>query len=360
LFAEAAERAREIGRQWAPYGLDSAVFGTIATHVGGDWDLAAEMADMTGEAPPEIAAAIFAAIGLVVAADRGEVAALETMPAIRATWSLDGLIAITSGAAAIELYAQAGDLDAAIAVHDDTVAHVISLWQRSSFHAQVRLAALLVGQLATAAATATATTRAALVARGDALTDGALQIAAEDRFGGPEGVAWAERARAERARLHWLAGIDPLPEPDLVELWRRASEAFETFGHVYETARSQARLAAVLYAAGDTVEAAAQAGLARGTATKLGARPLLAELRGLTGEAGDTRVAASRDTDALTPREHDVLVQVATGRSNREIAQQLFISAKTVSVHISNLMAKLDAASRTEAVAVARRKGLLD
>jgi DNA-binding NarL/FixJ family response regulator len=50
---------------------------------------------------------------------------------------------------------------------------------------------------------------------------------------------------------------------------------------------------------------------------------------------------------------------VATGRSNREIAASLFISAKTVSVHISNLLAKLEAGSRTEAVAIARRRGLL-
>ena len=50
---------------------------------------------------------------------------------------------------------------------------------------------------------------------------------------------------------------------------------------------------------------------------------------------------------------------VAEGRSNGEIAKQLFISAKTVSVHVSNMMAKLGAAGRTEAAAVARRQGLL-
>jgi DNA-binding NarL/FixJ family response regulator len=133
---------------------------------------------------------------------------------------------------------------------------------------------------------------------------------------------------------------------------------------VYETARSRTRLAAVLYAAGETAEAGAEASRAREVAARLGARPLLAELHGLAGGepalGPDARGSRPRDIETLTPREHDVLVQVATGRSNREIAQQLFISAKTVSVHISNVMAKLDAASRTEAVAVARRKGLLD
>ena len=61
----------------------------------------------------------------------------------------------------------------------------------------------------------------------------------------------------------------------------------------------------------------------------------------------------------LTPREREVLGQMAEGRSNAAIAGRLFISAKTVSVHLSNLMAKLGAASRTEAVAVARRTHLL-
>ncbi len=54
-----------------------------------------------------------------------------------------------------------------------------------------------------------------------------------------------------------------------------------------------------------------------------------------------------------------MLALVAQGRSNREIAGQLFISAKTVSVHVSNMLAKLGAVGRTEAVAVARRRGYL-
>jgi DNA-binding NarL/FixJ family response regulator len=54
-----------------------------------------------------------------------------------------------------------------------------------------------------------------------------------------------------------------------------------------------------------------------------------------------------------------VLALVAQGRSNREIARQLFISTKTVSVHVSNLMGKLGAGGRTEAVALARQAGLL-
>ena len=62
---------------------------------------------------------------------------------------------------------------------------------------------------------------------------------------------------------------------------------------------------------------------------------------------------------SLTPREWEILGLVAQGRSNGEIGRQLFISTKTVSVHVSNVLAKLGASGRTEAAAIARRDGLL-
>jgi DNA-binding NarL/FixJ family response regulator len=60
----------------------------------------------------------------------------------------------------------------------------------------------------------------------------------------------------------------------------------------------------------------------------------------------------------LTPREAEVLALVAAGRSNRQIAQMLFISPKTASVHVSNLLAKLGVRTRIEAAAIAHRLGL--
>ena len=60
----------------------------------------------------------------------------------------------------------------------------------------------------------------------------------------------------------------------------------------------------------------------------------------------------------LTDRELDVLALVAAGRTNRQIGQELFISAKTASVHVSNILAKLGVANRGEAAAAARRLGL--
>ena len=68
-----------------------------------------------------------------------------------------------------------------------------------------------------------------------------------------------------------------------------------------------------------------------------------------------------RDIGAdLTPREREVLAMVAAGMTNREIGQALFISESTAGVHVSNLMAKLGAGSRTEAASVAYRAGLVE
>ncbi len=363
-YRETWQRAVEAGRPWAPFGLDSRALTAVVAQVSGDWQLAAATVDVTGESPPGQAEALLSAIALEIAAGRGDTSALDALPDLRAWWPRDGLVAIYSGAAAIELLGQQADLAAAQTIYDDVVASVTALWRQPMFAARVRLGALLLGHLATAAARGGVEERADLARRGAELAEETLKVAAygasRGRRRGPEGDAWLARTTAEHARLRWLSGHDPLPEKQLVDEWRDAVSAFERFGHVYETARSRARLAAVLRATGDAAEAAEQLTRAREVATRLGAQALLAELRTLGGPGAPTsRTPASRRDEPLTARENEVLTLVAEGRSNREIAQQLFISAKTVSVHVSNILAKLDAAGRTEAVAVARRRGLL-
>jgi DNA-binding NarL/FixJ family response regulator len=69
----------------------------------------------------------------------------------------------------------------------------------------------------------------------------------------------------------------------------------------------------------------------------------------------DGDAETERDPIALTPREQEVLRLVAEGRTNGEIGAELFISTKTASVHVSNILAKLGVSSRTEAAAVAHR-----
>jgi DNA-binding CsgD family transcriptional regulator len=363
VYSETWRRAKEAGRPWAPYGLDARAMTANAAYVIGAWDVAAAAADVSGELPPASAEAVLTAVGLEVAAGRGDSSALELFARLRPWWDRDGLIGIICGAAMIDLLGDRGDITAARATHDDVVASTTALWQNPNFQARIRLAALLLGQLASAAARAGLAERAELGRQGDELAAMTTEVAASGVAGGrrrgPEGEAWLARAAAEHARLRWLTGVDPPAEAQLLQVWRTAISAFEEFGHVHEVARSRARLAAVLQATGRVAEAAEEISLARAVATRLGAAPLGVELRALGMPERSAREPISRRDVPLTPRESEVLALVAEGRSNREIALQLFISAKTVSVHVSNILAKLEAAGRTEAVAIGRRRGLL-
>lgn len=146
--------------------------------------------------------------------------------------------------------------------------------------------------------------------------------------------------------------------PD-VTAWEKAVAAFD-FGDTYEHARCQLRYAEALLAADRREEAAVEAGAAREAAVRLGATLLLEQTDALMrrGRLSAAPKAASGPSP-LTAREQDVLRLLALGRSNRQIGEELFISGKTASVHVSNILAKLGAASRTEAVAVAYREGLI-
>jgi DNA-binding NarL/FixJ family response regulator len=173
---------------------------------------------------------------------------------------------------------------------------------------------------------------------------------------GIEAVAWQARLEAEWARLRWLAGVEAPDSDEHIAAWQAAVDGF-AFGNVVEQARSRARLAAVLRAAGRGPDAAEQATLARDVARTLKATPLLNEIRALGLSAGPRQ--GTGEPNALTDREREVLALLVDARTNRQIAQRLYISEKTVSVHVSNILAKLKVRSRNEAAALARRDGLL-
>jgi DNA-binding CsgD family transcriptional regulator len=170
---------------------------------------------------------------------------------------------------------------------------------------------------------------------------------------GPEGRAWLARAEAERTRLHGAS--DP-------ELWQAAVDAFG-YGAVYEQAVCRWRLGEALLAAERRDEAAVALRAADEVAARLDARPLREALRKLARrgrvQLGD-EPAPREQLDPFTPRERSVLRLVALGRTNRQVGDELFISEKTVSVHLSRIMAKLGATRRAEAVAIAMDRGLLE
>ncbi len=100
-------------------------------------------------------------------------------------------------------------------------------------------------------------------------------------------------------------------------------------------------------------ELLAEDGLATAAPTAVGTTPS-ALVRGVVGEAAAPRA----DTFGLSRREHEVLALISEGRTNREIGERLFISQKTVGVHVGNILAKLGVSGRVEAAAVAIRLGL--
>lgn len=72
-----------------------------------------------------------------------------------------------------------------------------------------------------------------------------------------------------------------------------------------------------------------------------------------------SQLAEHLSDESLTTREIEVLSQIAGGNRNRDIAEQLFISEETVKVHVKHIMEKLGASDRTEAVAIAVRRGII-
>ncbi len=361
-YDKADGRAREAGRPWAPYGLDARIMRALVEYVTGNWDEALRVADVSNEPSPPLADAYFAGAGLAVAAGRGDTSTLPLLAELRGWWEREGLLGVLTGGAAIDLHGDRGDLPAATEAHRDVIETLNRVWESTTFQAQIRLNALLLGQIANEAARVGSEERALLAERGPALVSAAIAAAESGAnwdvgHRGPESEAWLARLRAEDTRLGWIAGSKTSPE-QLVDAWRESTDAFVSFGHVFEAARSRTRLAAVLAATGSSEDAAREAASAREVAQRLGAEPLLRELRTISPSVARLRpTQADRVNSQLTPREHEVLVLVAAGRSNKEIGQQLFISTKTASVHVSNILAKLGASGRTEAVALARRRG---
>ena len=174
---------------------------------------------------------------------------------------------------------------------------------------------------------------------------------------GPEGRAWMKRLDAETLRARWLAGVDAPPQDALVDAWREAEQLFEDFGHVYELATVRADPGR--HPARDRRHRRRPRARRPGPRGRAPARCPAAARRAARPSAA--RRSASRRSGVRHPHRRarrEILALVAEGRSNGEIGKQLFISAKTVSVHVSNILGKLDASGRTEAAAIARRRGL--
>ena len=183
------------------------------------------------------------------------------------------------------------------------------------------------------------------------VVDDADANAAHPTFGSD---GYALLATVERLRLDG---------DDSPEAWLAAAERFDALRIVFPAVYARFRAAeALVRTGGDRARAADLARDAAASARALGAKPLLALLDTFTSRSRLVRAAAQGDADddgfGLSAREHEVLALVAQGRTNREIGDALYISPKTASVHISNILGKLGVSGRIEAAAVAQRLGL--
>jgi DNA-binding NarL/FixJ family response regulator len=183
------------------------------------------------------------------------------------------------------------------------------------------------------------------------------QMAAEG--GHDDAVAALAQAVGELALLEGDAA-------GAAESLSRAVELHRNLATPHERAQVELRAGIALAAAGEREEALERLCDSYRCAAKLGARPLAAtaakEVAGLGESVAQrlgSRAAAAADGVQLTRRELEVLRHVAVGRTNREIAQDLFISQRTVDMHVRNLLGKLDCRSRVEASHRAGELGLL-
>ena len=175
----------------------------------------------------------------------------------------------------------------------------------------------------------------------------------------PDAEALDLLCAAEQARLDRTPGKT---------LWAQVAVAWERIERPLPAAYARWRAAESLLAAGVSAESISALRAVHASAQLLGAVRLVEEIEtmatwyrvDLLPPAAEQTEAGTEALDAyaLTAREREVLAALAAGRTNKEIADALFISVKTASVHVSNILRKLDVSGRQEAARVAHRLGV--
>jgi DNA-binding NarL/FixJ family response regulator len=360
---EGFSRAESAGLARAPYGTDLQYLHYLAHYGDGDWDHAQELADGFPVRVATISEAELSAMALFIDVARGHDAAIaERRRWLEPLWPSAGFAEYTSRGLLAEHALWHGDTETALA--EIGAASLAEADEQGDYGPPViRLAAIGLSARADRATRARASgDKSAEQAEIEAASEliEAARNGAEHRrrphaILGLEGRAWLARAEAEWRRV--TGNNSP-------QAWQTVLAEFD-HGFVYEAARARWRLAEALAEAGQRDEAELQWDLAARQASRLGANPLLTALKSLARRArlgheqGPGWAGGQPGKLAgLTSREREVLKLIVAGRSNREIGATLFIAPKTASVHVSNILAKLGAASRTEAAAIAHDEGL--
>jgi DNA-binding NarL/FixJ family response regulator/tetratricopeptide (TPR) repeat protein len=331
----------------------SAVAALGYTRLGRWSDADRALAAVAGIEAMPVAAIQLDAAAATLAARRGDGAAARQYVQRLTTYPSDPWHHAVVVAAAAEVHLAAREWDAAAAVADQAL--------NPPAGTDVRLPALFTMQFAIASVERTLD---ALARRGDADPD---TVAADLRrridaartcvgSGGP--VAAVQLAAAE-ASMSRLGRVDPDP-------FAAVAAMADDLGDVWFAATMRVHEADAAARRGDAARAADVLRLAHEAAVHLGAQPLLNDIGALSRRARISvdvaAVTALDQSDAtrlgLTQREAEVLALVASGRTNRQIGADLYVSEKTASVHVSNILRKLGVTTRVEAAAIAQRAGL--
>ena len=359
---EGTERANGAGLGLAQYGIDLQYLHYLAHFADGAWDHAQRIADGFAVRVTSPAEARLSAMALFLAVARGLPIVEERHVWLEPMFARDGFVEYITRGLLAERAQWRGDAAAAVAEVQATIRAIEEIDEGYHSPQLIRVTAVGLGALADQAGSARVMGEherlASVLEQAGTMLDIAREGAANSRMPGftlgVDGRGWLARAEAEWSRAN--GQNDPAA-------WQAVVDAFGE-GFRYETARSRWRLAEALAEAGDRESAARQWRLAREVADDLRAAPLQSALtdlgrRARIGTADQATGPGGRGPLAgLTDREREVLRLLATGNSNKEIGAELFISPKTVSVHVSNILGKLRAASRTEAAAIAHREGL--
>ena len=357
LYEEGVELAERTGLGWSGVGMRAAL--CMVCYLIGDWDECERLIAAVPERVMTLAGQHVAAHGLAVQVARGRSDVpqrLQDVVALAgASQVLDGEVAVREADLAI----WQGDLDRARSAVQRALAAVdaVERIDKAIDVAWVCMKGVTVE--AERAERARAAGDAAALNDATAVGQGLLQrIRAALKQAHRVGVAHYVHLRGchAKAEAEWTR-LQGHSDP---KAWQAAVDAF-SYGHVYAVARCQWRLAEALLGAGDREQATTAVRAAHETAAKLRAAPLQAALEALARRGRldlGAGIPVDRTLAGLTPREVEVLRLLVEGRSNRQIAERLFISGKTASVHVTNILAKLGVHSRLEAAATARRLGL--
>ena len=361
VYDEGVARAKATGANWSAFGIELRSMQAVCKYTLGDWDGSEEAAEPPMRRVSDTIVARLAAAGAFVLVGRGRMDEADRLLAeAQRHWQNDMEIALHTGYAGAELALWRGDPHAAVQLID-AATQQLARYQTPWLLGEVRLNAWGVAahaELARKARRSRNPTQVSLeVDSADRLVEQAREVVkhAHPWSGllGPEGRGWLAMVEAERSRVDGPG--DPV-------LWQVVVDEFG-YGNVYQQAIARLRYAEALLGADSREMATTELAAARETADRLKAEPLAAAITELAhrGRLSVPGVAESRDhLDPFTPRERAVLSLVAAGRTNRQVGEELYISEKTVSVHLSRIMTKLGANRRAEAVATAYERGLLE